>query len=116
MLSKYAIPVTLYKKVRIGVDEFNKDTYRTVPVVVNGCLVAPIANDAVTASTELETKHEAYTIAIPKGDTNAWEESEVSFSLNGRNIMARTYGSVTVGINDLVPLKWHGKINCERYE
>lgn len=116
MLSRFSIPVTLYEEVQTGVDALNHPTVEKYPVIVEGCLVAPIANDAPVTATQLETRHEAYTIAIPKGDAHNWIEKDVIFVLAGNMIRAKTYGSVRVGIEELVPTMWHGQINCERYE
>ena len=49
--------------------------------------------------------------AFPKGDAHDWENATVEFF--GKKF--RTYGSVTHGIEDLIPLLWNKKVKVERY-
>ena len=58
------------------------------------------------------SKRIAYTLAIPKGDTHVWEDTEVEFF--GRKF--RTIGLPTEGIEENLPLSWNKKVKVERYE
>jgi len=51
-------------------------------------------------------------LAIPKGDTNIWEDQEVRFF--GERF--RVFGKPLQGIDDLIPLEWNKKVTVERYE
>ena len=70
----------------------------------------PTAEDIVN-DLQLYGKRIAYTLGIPKGDAHDWENATVEFF--GKKF--RTYGGVTQGIEDLIPLLWNKKVKVERY-
>jgi len=51
-------------------------------------------------------------LAIPKGDTNDWENQEVRFF----GERWRVIGMPLQGIDELIPLDWNKKVMVERYE
>lgn len=105
------ITVQLKKKIQTGTDPFGRPIYSEQIINVDNVLVGEPSTDDITTDLSLYGKKLAYTLAIPKGDTNVWEDTEVSFF--GANF--RTYGYVTQGIESMIPLDWNKKIKVERY-
>lgn len=105
------IPVTLYTTTQNGVDEFNNPIEVETAVTVNNVLVGEPSADDIVNSTELYGKKVVYTLAIPKGDANNWENKKVSFF--GANF--HTFGSVTQGIESMIPGSWNKKVKVEKY-
>lgn len=106
------ITVTLIQKKEVGRDPFNKPIYEDVPIEVDNVLVSPTSTEDIVNTLDLTGKKAVYTLAIPKGDTNDWEDAEVIFF--GKRW--RTFGFVTEGIEHLIPLDWNKKVMVERYE
>lgn len=104
--------VTLIDKFKSGEDEFGTPIYDSAEVQVNNVIVSPTNQDDVINQVQLYGKKAIYTLGIPKGDTNNWEDREVKFF--GKTF--RTFGPVIEGIESMVPLKWHKKVMVERYE
>ncbi len=107
----HGIPVRLYVKTRTGTDAFNAPVYEEMPVDVPNVLVGEPTADDIVNELQLYGKRIAYTLGIPKGDTHDWDDVTVEFF--GRKF--RTYGDVTQGIDDLIPLAWNKKVKVERY-
>jgi hypothetical protein len=55
-------------------------------------------------------------IGVPKGDMNDWENTLVKFDLGDGCHTYRTFGIPEMGIEANIPLRWHKKVKCERYE
>lgn len=106
------ITVTLINKVKIGDDPFGDPIYDDVKIEVDNVLVSPVSTEDIVNVNELTGKKAVYTLAIPKGDENEWEDAEVIFF--GKRW--RTFGFVTEGIEHLIPLDWNKKVMVERYE
>ena len=106
------ITVTLINKQEVGRDPFNKPIYEDVPIEVENVLVNPTSTDDIVNQLNINGKKAVYTLAIPKGDTNEWENAEVFFF--GKRW--RTFGIPTEGIDHLIPLDWNKKVMVERYE
>ena len=107
------IPVTLHQKIETGRDAFNRPVYSETDITVENCLVAPLSegDNSITTELNLNGKHGLYQIAVPKGDTNIWEDQIVEFF----GSRWRVIGFPTQGIEDLIPLSWNKKVVCERY-
>lgn len=105
------IEVILVDKVQDGVDDFNHPIFVDKEIKVKNVLVVPSSTDDVTNTVNLTGKKAEYTLGIPKGDTNDWENKEVIFF--GKKW--RTIGIPQQGIESLVPLNWHKKVMVERY-
>lgn len=105
------IPIVLYDRVQTGADEFNRPIYSEVPKVINNVLIGEPSTEDVVAELNLSGKRLAYTLAIPKGDTNTWTNRTVEFF--GEKF--RTIGEPTQGIDALIPLAWNKKVKVERY-
>ena len=106
------ITVTLISKEKVDEDPFGKPIYKDVPIEVENVLVTPTSTEEVVDTLNLTGKKAVYTLAIPKGDENNWENAEVLFF----NQRWRTFGFVTQGIEHLIPLDWNKKVMVERYE
>lgn len=108
----HGITVGLVEKVETGADPFGNPIYTESIVDVENVLVGNPTTDDIVTSTNLYGKKAVYTLAIPKGDTHNWLDTEVVFF--GRKW--RTFGFPTEGIEDLIPLDWNKKIMVEAYE
>lgn len=105
------IPIVLYERVQTGEDEFNRPIYSEVPKVIKNVLIGEPSTEDVVAELNLSGKRLAYTLAIPKGDTNTWTNRTVEFF--GEKF--RTIGEPTQGLDHLIPLAWNKKVKVERY-
>ena len=106
------IDIILYEKTKTGEDGFHDPIYEESPVTVHNVLVGEPSAEEITTELQLTGRRLAYTLAIPKGDTHDWDDVTVEFF--GRKW--RTYGGVTEGIEELLPLAWNKKVKVERYE
>lgn len=106
------VPIILYDRTVTGEDELNRPIYTEVPKVVNNVLIGEPSTEDVVAELNLSGKRLAYTLAIPKGDSNVWADRTVEFF--GQKF--RTIGEPTQGIDALIPLAWNKKVKVERYE
>lgn len=106
------ITVTLINKKEVGKDPFGNPIYDDVEIEVDNVLVSPVSTEDIVHTLELTGKKAVYTLAIPKGDENDWEDAEVIFF--GQRW--RTFGFVTQGIEHLIPGDWNKKVMVERYE
>ena len=106
------ITVTLISRKMVGKDPFGSPVYEDVPIEVDNVLVTPTSADDIVNQLELTGKKAIYTLAIPKGDTNNWEDQEVHFF----DKKWKVFGMETQGIEHLIPLDWNKKVMVERYE
>lgn len=106
------ITITLYDKTQTGVDAFNRPVYEDVAISVDNVLIGEPSTQESIDTLNLTGKRLAYTLAIPKGDTNTWTDRKVEFF--GETF--RTIGEPTQGIEALIPLAWNKKVKVERYE
>lgn len=104
--------VILHVKRAVGTDDFGTTVYTSEAVTVNNVIIGEPTTEEVTTELALSGKRLAYTLAIPKGDTNVWEDTEVEFF----GMKFRTFGFITQGIEENIPLFWNKKIKVERYE
>ncbi len=111
-LSIKGIPVKLSVRTQKGIDGFNRPTYEVSQEVVENVLVGEPSAEDVVNELNLSGKRIAYTLAIPKGDTHVWEDTEVEFW----GMKFKIVGIPTQGIDDNIPLQWNKKVKVERYE
>lgn len=104
--------IRLYDKVKTGEDEFGRPIYAPVPIDVDDVLVGEPTSEEAVDTLNLTGKRLAYTLAIPKGDTNVWTDRIVEF-FGGK---FKTIGEPVQGIEANIPLRWHKKVKVERYE
>ena len=96
------MPVILLKKEEIGLDPFNNPIYKETEIVVNDVIVAPSSADDIVTSNDLVGKKAVYTLAIPKGDTNIWENQRVKFFGAYWNV----FGFTLQGMDENIPLRF----------
>lgn len=106
------ITIILYNNVKTGEDPFGKPIYMDVPIAIDNVLVSPTSTDDIVNQLDLTGRKAVYTLAIPKGDTNTWEDQEVEFF----DKRWKVFGMETQGIEHLIPLDWNKKVMVERYE
>lgn len=106
------ITVTLINNKEVGRDPFDNPIFEDVEIAVDNVLVSPTSSDDVVNQLSLTGRKAVYTLAIPKGDTNTWENQEVRFF----GERWRVFGIPTEGIEHLIPLDWNKKVMVERYE
>ena len=105
------ITITLINKIKVGEDPFGNSIFADKEIKVDDVLIGQPTTEDITNSLSLYGKKIEYTLAIPKGDTNVWENQEVEFFEQ----KFRVFGIVTQGIEELIPLSWNKKIMVERY-
>lgn len=93
-------------------DKTNRPVTAETLTTVNNVLYAPVSSEDVVNAFNLTGKKAVYQLAIPKGDTNDWENAIVEF-LGQR---WRTIGIPEEGITENIPLRWNRIIKVERYE
>lgn len=103
--------VTLIKRTASQTDAFNAPVYTETSVQVDHVLIGEPSTAAITNDLQMWGKRCAYTLAIPKGDTNVWEDQYVEFF--GRRW--HVYGNVIQGIDELIPGPWNKKVHVEAY-
>lgn len=108
------ITIKIIKKTQTGYDWANAPVYEESEEEVSNVLVGEPSADDVINTLNLHGKHVAYMLAIPKGDTHDWTDTEVILPppFSGR---FRTIGEATVGIEENIPLMWNKKVKVERY-
>lgn len=106
------ITVILVNKQKVGEDPFGAPIHVDVEIPVENVLVSPTLTDDVVNQLSLTGRKAVYTLGIPKGDTNNWENVEVRFF----GEKWRTFGIPIQGIEEMIPLAWNKKVMVERYE
>ena len=108
----HGIPITLIDKQVVSVDPFGSPVVKDVEITIDNVIVAPATTEDVTSQMSVTGKKISYTLGIPKGDNNDWENKEVRFF--GKRW--KTVGIPLEGIEELIPLEWNKKVMVERYE
>lgn len=108
------ITVQLVNKIQTGTDWGNRPIYDEQCEDVENVLVGEPATEDITDTLNLYGKHVAYVLAIPKGDTHIWTDTEVILPepFQGKY---RTIGFPTAGIDENIPGPWNKKVKVERY-
>lgn len=108
------ITITLIKRTQNGIDALNHPIYIDEEISVDNVLVGQPSSDEIANAMSLYGKQVHYTLAIPKGDTNTWEDTFVILPepFSGKY---KTIGYPTAGIDKLIPLSWNKKVMVERY-
>ena len=106
------MPITLWNKTQTGVDGFGNPVYTWESKTVDNVLVGQPTAEERTNELNLTGRMIAYTLGIPKGNEDDWENQIVEFF--GHRF--RTFGIPEQGIEANIPLSWHKKVKCERYE
>ena len=104
--------ITLHERTQTGVNDFNEPVYEEKAERIENVLVGqPTAQERIDELT-LTGRAIEYVLGIPKGDTHNWENQIVEFF--GHKF--KTFGIPEQGIEANIPLQWHKKVKCERYE
>ena len=82
------------------------------PISVENVLISPVTSSEVLDTLNLSGRKAVCQLAIPKGDTNEWEDQMVQF-LGHR---WRSVGFVIQSMDHLTPLSWNKKVMVERYD
>lgn len=107
------ITVTIHPKVDGQLNSIGEATYSYgTDIQVENVLVAPASADEVLEADNLYGKKAVYTLGIPKGDTNDWQDQWVSFF----GLDWQTFGIPLEGIDSLVPTAWNKKVTVMRRE
>lgn len=104
------ITVELLEKTEAGTDAFNHMTFSESWVSIDNVLIGEPSTEEVADTFNLTGKHLEYVLAVPKGDSHVWHDTEVRFW--GQRF--RTIGYPTQGIDSLIPLDWNMKVKVER--
>lgn len=106
------IDITLISKTQTGVSGFNNPVYEETEVTVHDVLVGQPSTEDIQSNLTAYGKKTLYTLGIPKGDTNNWENGEVVLPepFGGRYMVI---GKPTAGIEENIPLRWNKKVNLE---
>ena len=108
----HGMQITLIDKQAVSTDPFGSPVVKDVEITIDNVIVAPATTEDVTSQMSVTGKKISYTIGIPKGDNNDWENKEVRFF--GKRW--KTVGIPLEGIEELIPLEWNKKVMVERYE
>ena len=100
------------RKIQTGTDAFNRPVYEYQDIEVDNVLVTPTTNAEAAEALDLYGKRLVYTLGIPKGDTNDWDDAKVSFFGEDFQVITAAAG----GIEELIPLAWNKKVQVARYE
>lgn len=105
------IDVILYRSIE------NEETLPTgekrkefTKILVKDVLVAPTSSDDIPTQLDVGRFKELYTLAIPKGDDNIWDDGEVEFFNKRYKVIAQPME----GIEANIPLRWNKKVIVER--
>ncbi len=104
--------VTLWNKTQTGSNDFGEPIYSWTSKQVEDVLVSSPSAQEVTDTLSLTGRKIEYILGIPKGNEDNWENQIVDFF--GHRFM--TFGIPEQGIEANIPLRWHKKVKCERYE
>lgn len=104
--------VTLWNKTQTDIDGFGNPVYSWSSETVDDVLVGLPSAEERISELNLNGKAIAYVLGIPKGDTHNWKDQVVEFF--GEKFL--TYDIPEVGIEANIPLRWHKKVKCIRYE
>ena len=107
--------VTLLKITQDGTDAFNQPIYKETSVSVEDVLIGEPSSTDIENNLTVYGVKTAYTLAIPKGDTNVWEGGKVTLpdSFGGTY---KVIGDAVGGIEVNIPLRWNKKVHLEKLE
>lgn len=105
------VTIQLLQTTETGTDAFNHPIYTEEWIDVDNVLIGEPLSADVLDTYNLTGKRLAYVLAIPKGDTHRWNDTQVQFW--GQKF--KTIGYPTQGIDSLIPLDWNMKVRVEHY-
>lgn len=108
----HGMTITLWTKSISAYDGFGEPIYTWSAEAVDDVLVVPQGSEEPTTETNLDGRGVVYLLGIPKGDAHDWTDQVVEFF--GEKF--KTFGIPEMGIESNIPLRWHKKVKCKRYE
>ena len=109
------VTVILTKKTQSGTDPLGQPIYTTENVQVHDVLVGEPSSTDIETMLTLYGKRTAYTLAIPKGDTNEWYKCKVTLPAPW-NATFNVIGDFIAGIEENIPTRWNKKVHLERID
>lgn len=107
------ITVTIHPKVNGDLNSIGEAVFSYGDDIdVTNVLVAPASAEEILEADNLYGKKAVYTLGIPKGDTNDWQDQWVTFF----GLDWQTFGIPLEGIDSLVPTAWNKKVTVMRRE
>lgn len=103
--------VQLVKAIQSGTDPFGQPIVTEQLIDVPDVLVGQPTTDDITTTMQMYGKVIAYTLGIPKGDTNDWTDTDVIIWGD----RYRTIGFPVTGEEGNIPLRWGKNVKVERY-
>lgn len=107
--------VTLLKISQDGTDAFNQPIYKDTPVIVTDVLIGEPSSTDIENNLTVYGAKTAYTLAIPKGDTNVWKGGKVVLPAPFGGTY-KVIGNAVGGIEVNIPLRWNKKVHLEQIE
>lgn len=104
--------VVLLKKSQSSTDPFGNPVNDEERIEVENVLINQTSSTEILGTTDLTTSKMTYTLAIPKNDTNDWQNQRVEF-------WGKTWSVVGIplkGMDEYTPLDWNKKVIVEIYE
>lgn len=109
------VSVILKSKTQTGTDAFGQPVYSESDIEVKDVLIGEPSTDDIQNTITKYGKVIAYTLAIPKGDTNEWAKSKVVLP-SPWNKTFNVIGDAIMGIEENIPLRWNKKVHLERLD
>lgn len=107
------ITVTIHPKQSSGHNSIGEAVFTYgQDIEVENVLVSPSTAQEILDADNLYGKKAVYTLGIPKGDTNDWQDQLVTFF----GLDWQTFGIPLEGIDHLVPTAWNKKVMVMRSE
>ena len=107
------VTVVLKKKTQTGKDAFGQPVFSETDVEVKDVLIGEPSTDDIQNTITRYGKVVAYTLAIPKGDTNIWADTKVVLPSPWSETF-NVIGDAIMGIEENIPLRWNKKVHLER--
>lgn len=104
--------IKLHKKTLSGMDPFGAPIFSEEIIDVENVVISPSSDEEIKTDMQLYGKKSVYTLHLPKGDDNNWDNVEVEFF----DRIWHTFGPVTEYQEEMVPLQWNKKVKVEHYE
>ena len=109
------VTVTLKSKTQTGLDDFGQPLYTETDIAIADVLVGEPSTEDVQNALTAYGKQIAYTLAIPKGDSNNWYKAKVVLPAPW-DATFNVIGDATIGIEANIPLRWNKKVHIERMD
>lgn len=103
--------VTLIKMTKTSEDPFGAPIYQEERKEIRNVLIAPASQEEIKNRLDWYGEKVVYTLAIPKGDTNDFEDQALEFFGKRWKVV----GIPEEGIEELIPMAWHKKVTVARY-